>query len=226
MTTLQFDNYSFTITRRVKIVIALIIAAIVAIVLYGSFNGVYNRGVELEQQLNAQYLDNQNYLSTYISGFYEQVSVANTASDKLNQVLLDAVKGRYENTSAGGGYTVNSPFFNAVVEAYPEASPTEMVKLWGQVQEYVVQGREGYRNQQSKLLDMLRTYETWRNSGLVQRNVVSILGFPSKNLTARVGDNQWHGQDAVDKMFTIVLTKDAVNAYNNGTLDPLEVPSN
>lgn len=208
------------LTTKSKWLIIIGVGIVILFILYSMFNSVYNTGVKSEEQLEAQYLDNQNYLSTYISGFYEQVGVAQTASDALNQVLLDAVKGRY----ADGGYSVTSPFFNAIVEAYPEAGPTEMVRLWGRVQDYVVAGRESYRNAQSKLLDMLRSYETWRNSGLIQRNVITILGFPSHRLAARVGQTIWTGQDAIDKMYTLVLTEDAIDAYEDGTLDPLEIP--
>lgn len=52
----------------------------------------------MERQLNAQYLSNQNYLSTYIAGFYEQSNVLSAQSDQLDRILTDAVKGRYEES--------------------------------------------------------------------------------------------------------------------------------
>ena len=212
-----------SITKHYKLLIGALVFFLIIIVLYGTANGIYNVGVQYEQQLNKEYVDAQNYLSTYISGFTEQTGVARVAGDQLDKVLLDAVKGRYENTSAGGGYQVNSPFFNALVEAYPEASTAQLVKLWENVQTYVAGGREGYRNKQSKLLDELRVYETWRLSGLVNRVFVGILGFPSQNLVAQIGeDRSIRGAAALDKMNQIVLTSSTLDAYNNGTLDPLK----
>lgn len=205
--------------------VAAIVGSITVIVLifgFITFNGVYTEGVQQEQRLNAQYLDNQNYLSQYILGFHEQVSISQAATASLDQVLLDAVKGRYENGSAGGGYTVNSPFFNAIAEAYPEASTAQLVGLWGKVQSYVVSGRESYRNTQSKLLDILREYDTWRNSGLIHSLFVRILGYPSERLIARIGDVKYYGKDAEDKMYQIVLTKEGLDAYNNGVQAPLQ----
>ena len=214
------------IQKHPRLIAGTVIALVVVLFAYSLFNGLYNTGVQYEQRLKNQYLDNQNYLSAYISGFYEQVSVARGATDALDQILLDAVKGRYENTSAGGGgYTVNSPFFNAIVEAYPEASPQELVKIWSKLQDYVASQREGYRNVQSKLLDMLRAYDTWRYSGLIQSKVVSIVGFPSQRLEARFGNNVLTGQRALDKMYELVLDSKTRQAYENGTLDPLEIPT-
>ena len=213
-----------TVKQHPRLIITALIALLAVIFVYSSFNGLYNAGVQQEQRLKAQYLDNQNYLSSYISGFYEQVGVARAATDALDTVLLDAVKGRYEDGQGGGGYTVDSPFFNAIVEAYPEAGTAELMRIWGKITDYVQAGREGYRNVQSKLLDMLRAYDTWRYSGLIQSKVVSILGFPSQRLEARFGSNVLTGQKALDKMYELVLDSKTKEAYDDGTLDPLEIP--
>src|SRR3989338_1261140 len=122
---------------------------------YGYANGVRNEGIGRETQLTAQYLSNQNYLSTYISGFYEQMGVANLKSEKMDQILTDAVKGRYED----GGMNVGSSFFTGIVEAYPDISG---LNIYDKIVDYVAAGREGYRATQDKLLDQLRQYDTWR----------------------------------------------------------------
>lgn len=210
--------------NRIPLLIVGIIAVatfIVAVSCYSYTNGVRSTGIEKEQQLTAQYLDNQNYLSAYISGFYEQVSVAERQSVILDEVLLDAVKGRYDE----GAFSVDSALFSAVVEAYPEASAQTLLENWGKIQDYIASQREGYRNQQSKLLDILRSYDSWRKTGFVKSFVAgSVLGFPSENLEARVGDTVLRGPAARDKMYQIVLTRDAITAYETGEMDPLEVP--
>ena len=89
-----------------------------AIGIYGYANGLQKEGVARETELNAQYLDNQNELSTYISKFYETVGIANLKSDKMDQILLDAVKGRYEgHTSAQVG---QGQLFSAINFTRPE----------------------------------------------------------------------------------------------------------
>lgn len=205
-----------------------VLAAVVLFSLIGGFscyswvNGLRNDGIKKERALSAQYLDNQNYLSAFISGFYEQVGLVQAQNEAVNTILEDAVKGRYEGQ--GGGYTVNSPFFNAVFEAYPEASLEQLLENWGKIQDYVVAQREGYRNVQSKLLDMIREYDTWRETGFVKSAIVRQLGFPSYRLEARVGDAVITGEAARQKMLQIVLTKAAKDAYESGEMDPLQVP--
>ncbi|MDX1535813.1 MAG: hypothetical protein R3346_03575 [Candidatus Spechtbacterales bacterium] len=209
--------------RWVAIVSVVLVGVLVVILsLYGWVNGVRNTAISFERQLTSQYLSNQNNLSAYISGFYEQVSVAETQSDVLNDILLDAVKGRYD--SEQGGFDVDSALFSAVVEAYPEASAQELLANWGKIQDYITAGRESYKNVQDMLLDQLRAYDTWREQGFVRSIVVSSLGFPSHRLEARVGDNTYYGLQARDRMYRIVLTSDALRAYEEGTMDPLEVP--
>lgn len=210
------------INKHLKAIIIGTVSLVILIALYSAYASTWTKAVTYEQQLSFQYQDNQNYLSGYISGFRETVGVAEAQTTALNTVLTDAVKGRYESTSAGGGgYQVNSPFFNAIVEAYPEQSTAELVRNWGKIQDYISSGRAGYRNQQSKLLDQLRGYDTWRNSGGFQRLFIAIIGVPSENLAARIGPSKLVGQAALDKMYQIVLTSDTIDAYNDGVMEPL-----
>jgi hypothetical protein len=113
--------------------------------------------------------------------------------------------------------------FVAIAEAYPEAGVAELMDNWGKIQDYVSAGREGYRATQSKLLDQLRAYDTWRQRGLIRRAVVRMLGFPSDNLEARVGELVLSGEMARMKMYQVVLTSKAIEAYETGLMDPLEV---
>jgi len=195
------------------------VVVVVLLIIYNYANGIRNEGITRERQLGAQYLDNQNWLSAYISGFYEKVGLANAQTAAFDQVLMDAVMGRYDE----GGFSADGAFFAAVVEAYPDVS--SLMAGWNSIQDYVTSGREGYRNQQSKLLDMLRGYDTWRETGFVKSSVVRILGFPSNSLEARVGEMVLTGEFARQKMYQIVLTKDAIKAYETGTMDPLQVPT-
>lgn len=206
---------------------ALVAALVVAGVLvaggvwfYTYLNGLRTQSVRQENALNAQYLSNQNYLSAFISGFYEQVSVADRKSEKLERILVDAVKGRYEDD----GFTADGAFFAAVFEAYPELGD---LNVYDQIVSYVKSQREGYRNMQDKLLDMLRTYDSWRQDGIVQSRVVAtMLGIPSQRLKASIGKDVVYGEDAYERMLTIVLASQAQEAYETGTMEPMELPEN
>jgi hypothetical protein len=186
---------------------------------YSTVNNIWNQGLAHERQLTSQYLDNQNELSAYVSGFYELIGVTQAQGDVLDQILLDAVKGRYDE----GGFAVDSPVFAAIVEAYPEAGVAELMSNWGKIQDYISAGREGYKAKQSKLLDQLRAYDTWRQTGLIRRSIVRVLGFPSENLEARIGESVLSGEMARIKMYQIVLTSEAIEAYETGVMDPLRV---
>lgn len=196
------------------------VAVLFVVIGLGYVNSIRNSGIEYETRLSAQYLDNQNNLSAYIAGFYEQLGVADRKSDKLDQILADAVKGRYEDA---GGFGKGGGFFNAIAEAYPDLAGLD---VYDRIVDYVSAGRESYKATQSKLLDMLRGYDVWRQQGIFRSMVVSLLGVPSDRLIARVGNSTWQGDDALEKMYQIVLVTDARAAYETSTMKPLSVDKN
>lgn len=204
------------------LVVTLGVAAVVVVVglwFYGHMNSLRSESVQREAQLSAQYLSNQNYLSSYVAGFYEQLGVVQYKSEKLDQILTDYAKGR---RFGADGQSERAAFINAVAEAVPDLKGLDIAD---RMMDYVAAGREGYRASQDKLLDMLRAYDTWRNDGFVQSWMVEhMLGVPSKRLEARIGDRMIVGADARNKMYQIVLASDAKKAYESGVMDPLQVP--
>ena len=196
-----------------------VVGLIVVVSLFASFNGKQKDMVKREQALSAQYQDNQNELSTYVSKITEMLGVAENATEAQRTVLEDAIKGRYEGDT--GANPTGGAFFSAITEAYPDLAKNQ--ELYGKVQDAVSAGREAYKNKQTKLLDMLREYETWKNSGFIHSKMVSMVGAPSDNPVARIGTSTSRGQDALDQMYVIVLTKDAKQAYETGEMDPLDL---
>lgn len=209
---------------NIGLVVVLVLAGMLVVGglwFYGYVNALRTESINRETQLSAQYQSNQNYLSTYISGFYEQLGVANLKSDKLDQILTDAVKGRYEGS---GGFSADGAFFAAVVEAYPD---TKELGVYDRIVDYVAGGRTGYREIQDKLLDMLRSYDAWRGDGIIQSQIIAgVLGIPSDRLEARLPSGDFISMEARRKMYEIVLASDAQKAYETGTMDPLQVPKN
>lgn len=186
---------------------------------YGKFNGLHNAGVKKEQALSAQYQDNQNELSSTTLKIKETLGVASAKSDALDKVLTDAVVGRYQaGNSAQGATDGNAKLFSAVVEAYPDLKGLD---TYDKVIDTINSGREAYKNKQSKLLDMVRDYKTWQHTGLIDEKLISLAGFPSNDLTARVGQKVTHGQEALDQIETIILDADTQQAYTTGIQGPL-----
>lgn len=203
----------------VGIGITLLVLVIGVFSTLGYVNGVRNTGIEYENSLNAQYQSNQNELSTYILQFNETLGIADKQSAELNSILVEAVKGRYDGAMEPGD---EGSMFSAISEAYPDL--TANTAMYARVQDLVVSGRNAYKNDQDLLLDKIRVYETWTDTGLFKSVVVNSLGFPSDRLEARIGTDVVRGDDALDRMKTLVLTDAAVEAYGDGTQKPLIEP--
>ncbi len=204
-------------TKLILIGAALIALLFAGCGLYGYANSLQQEGVARENELNAQYQSNQLELDTYITKFHETIGVANLKSQQMDQILTDAVKGRYEgHTSAQPG---QGQLFSAIKEAYPQLD----LSLYDRILDIISAGRESYKQKQTKLLDMLRSYDTWRQSGIVRSRLLKG-SFPSDSLTARIGTDVKHGQSALDQMYLIVLTTSTTDAYKSGHMEPLEVP--
>ena len=203
---------------RVIALLVLIVAGV--FVIWGGYeyvNTLRNESIGWETKLSAQYLSNQNYLSAYISGFYEQLGVANLKSEKMDEILIDAVKGRYDDE----GFSSKGAFFSVIVEAYPNIAG---LNIYDKIADYVAGGREGYRGIQDKLMDMLRAYDKWRQEGYIRGWIIStIIGVPTERLVAKIGDTTMTSSDARNKMYQIVLTPKAVEVYKNGRMEPLSV---
>jgi hypothetical protein len=175
-------------------------------------NSVTNTGNQKEATLNAQYLDNQNYLSDCITKIREVAGVTKAQSESFTKAMNDAVKGRYDGRSAEPG-----AMFSAIVENYPDLSGLN--QAFERAHTTIIGCRTDYRNIQSKLLDMLRDYDSWRTGSLTVRTFGG--DRPSDNLVAQIGsDRSRKGQAALDQMYTIVTVKEAKDAYNNGELKP------
>lgn len=196
--------------------IALVVLGGFAFGLYSYVNNVRSTLIVQEKSLNSQYLANQAELSAYQASFYEQLGVANMKSDKMNKIISDAIKGRYEGDMKPG---TGGAFFSAISEAYPDLSNN--MDVYDKIVDFVAAKREAYKQTQVKLLDMLRAYDTYREDGLIRSSLVNAMGFPSQGLEARIGTDVKRGHAARDQMFLIVLTEDAKNAYETGIDSPL-----
>lgn len=188
---------------------------------YGYANGVRNDLVSQETALNAQYQDNQNELANYEVAFYEQTGLANLKSEKMDKIISDAVKGRYEGKDGqpverGQG----GAFFSAMVEAYPDLRG--QLDVYDKIISFVAAGREAYKAKQSKQLDMIRAYENYRETGWVRSWFIERIGYPS--LRAQIGEKVVRGEAALAQMELIVTTEATNQAYQSGKMKALQAP--
>lgn len=182
--------------------------------------------VHMETQLSAQYDNNRIELSNIKATFYSTISVANLKSDKMDQLIEDAVKGRYDGQSTAAGAAGKGTLFSAVVEAYPQLG--ENYALYDKIAQFLIDARKSYAQDQMKLRDMLRAYDLWRNdSGFLGLHPlwVSWAGVPTSNLKATVNGTVVTGQAAEDQMSKLVLTSDAQKSYDTGVDTPEQAPT-
>ncbi len=207
------------------LIIGAIIAAIVfaGIGLYSKVNALNTESVNMETGLNQKYQSNQLELDTYVKTIKEGVGIANVKSDKLDQILRDAVSGRYGDTKDGVRNGQGGAFMSAIVEAYPDIKG--QLDIYDRIVDKVFAGREAFKGVQNGLLADIRSYDAWRNTGLIQSMIIkNIIGSPTQLLEARVGTNVKHGRDALDQMKLVVTSGSTNDAFNSGKDDAIEIP--
>lgn len=178
----------------------------------GWYFSVQNTGVSYEEQISAQYADNQNEMSKMISTFYETVGVANLKSAKMDTILTHAVQGRYgeEGFKAGGA------FFAAVTEAYPNLD----LSIYDKIVDQVTANREAFAAKQTVLREQIRSYNTWRRQA--PTSFLASALFPSDALEARAGGQTLAtGDEALRKMGDLIVTGSTVDAYTTGVMEPM-----
>lgn len=209
----------FSGAKWLKWAIAAGIVFFVAIFIFAALNGNQKAMVKREAALTAKYQDNQNVLSNYKTVIKEAMGVAQTSTAAQNKVLEDAIKGRYElgsTASPQGGSA-----FSAIFEQYPNLD--KVAFPYEKVQTAIFSGREAFKNQQTALLDLIREYDTWRNSGFIHSILVDIVGAPSGNLEAAIGDDVVTGEAALARMKQIIITSDTKDTFKSGEDEPLDL---
>jgi len=211
--------------NKTLIITGIIAAALLACVLgfYGYYNGLNTERVDQETTLSASYQSNQLELDTYVKTIKEAVGIANVKSDKLDQILRDAVSGRYGDTKDGVRNGQGGAFMSAIVEAYPDIKG--QLDIYDRIVDKVFAGREGFKAQQNSLLADIAKYEAWTHTGLVQSFIIkNVVGCPTDLLEARVGTNVKHGRAALDQMKLVVTSGSTNDAFNSGKDDAIEIP--
>lgn len=216
----RFNKKALWIIGAILAAFAVIFGSI-AVAGLGYYNSVRNDAIEWEGKLNTQYKVNQNSLSTYALKFNDSLGLADREAEKVSTILVDAISGRYTETDLLSG-SEEGPLFAAVQEAYPDTS--NVSEAYRLVQEAALSGREEYAQEQDKLMNLIEGYNVWMNSGLLRSQVVDFGGFPSDNLQARVGDDVYKGEEALEKMGQLVQTEESIEAYDSGIIESMIDP--
>ena len=176
---------------------------------------VTNAGNKKEAGLNAQYENNQNYLSDCIVRIRETAGVAEAQADAFDSIIANAIAGR---DYAGGGGINPDALFSAIVEQYPDLSGLQ--PTFTGVLNTVNDCRTNFRDQQAKLLSQIEEYNKWRTGSLTVR----VFGdeFPSNNLVVHLREETLTGDAALEHMTQVVVVLDASEAFDTGELEPID----
>ena len=208
-----------------------IIWAVVALVViglgvsgYNFFNTLNTERVTRETSLSAAYQESQLELDTYVKQIKESVGIANVKSDKLDQILRDAVSGRYGDSKADAAGNKNGQggsFFSSVVEAYPDLKG--QLDVYDKIVDKVFTGREAFKTKQTELRRQVADYERWINTGLVQSIMIKkVIGAPTDLLEARIGKNVKTGRAALEQMKLLVTSGRTNDNFESGQEDPID----
>ena len=156
-----------------------------------SYISANNYGAAVEARLKAKQDDNRNIFAQYGQKIVEIAQVPEMYKNDLKEVVVGAIEGRYgENGS------------QATWQWIQEQNPTIDTGIYAKIQQTIVAGRDEFKNGQTGMLDIKRSYETslgyfWKGMWL------RIAGFPKINLDA----------------YRIVSTQRADKAFDTGRED-------
>jgi hypothetical protein len=169
--------------------------ASVAVVVIASYVSAANLGNRLEKQLDAQYVQNQNVLGQYTLKIQEAVQVPSMYKEDLKEVLKAAMEGRY---GADGSKAV----FNWIKENNLSFDSSMYTKM----QQLIEAGRNEFSNEQKRMIDVKRTYET--ELGTVWTGFwMKLAGYPKLDLSK----------------YKPVVAGDTAEVFKRGTQDPIKL---
>lgn len=190
-----------------------LVVLIIGVTIFATWQGVIDEGNRREATLSARYADGANYLSNCVVKSAQSADVAVAQADKLNEILANAVSGRYDNASSTA--VDNGKLFSAIVEAYPDLSGLD--KTFQLVVSTINGCRDDFKTAQSRILDSVKDFDAWRTGSFTTRMFAT--GFPDHNLYVTVAGQNAHGQDALDKMRVPIIDTVTEAIYKDGTFE-------
>lgn len=124
--------------------IGLIVAGVIATIMFIVGLSWYNGAVSLTNTTEAQWRDNQNSYDAFWKTVKETAQITDRYKEDFKQVLIGATELRFKNTGGTGVF--------ALAEANPALAP----EVYTQLQRVVEAGRIDFKRSQTTLLDKQR----------------------------------------------------------------------
>lgn len=211
---MQKKNQAGSIGSGLAIVLAVFAVLVVCFVgIYGYAASIQREGLEWETDLNAAVRVEVSERATYETSIAEQLGLAEAKTDAIRGIIAAALEGRYGDNPNQG-----QALFQSVTEAYPG---TEGTAIYDKILTGVQAGREAIRNKQNQRIELAQKYNFWRKEGLVRPWVLARAGYPSADLTFKVGSTLYSGADALAKMAEPLSTADVNQSFESGVEKPV-----
>jgi len=154
-----------------KVLIGFVVLIIIGGVgLVGTAVNTYNTCVTMEENLEAQYQNNQSSYDNYYKKVVESAGVTDKYADDFKKMYDSVMQGRY-------GKDGSKAMFQMITEQNPQVDAS----LYKQIQQIIESGRNSFHADQQSLLDKKRVYNTYLKK-LVSGTFAKFMGFPKKNL--------------------------------------------
>lgn len=180
-------------------IIGAVVGAIVALLIItvaAAYFGALSRGNQMEQTIDASYVENQNMRSTYSSMIAEAAQIPAMQRDDLTKVVQAALEARY-------GDEGSQAMFQFITEQNPQIDS----KVYTKIQDIIQSGRTDFKRSQDQRIDRCRVYKTalgapWDGFWL------RLAGFPRFEL---------------EQKCRVVVTSDTQRIFESGTDEVLKL---
>jgi hypothetical protein len=173
-----------------KAVLAMLaVVGVAAVVIVGSYVSNYNYGNMAENQVKAEYTNMENILAQGGLKVKEVAQVPGMYADDLERVAKAAISARYGSEGS-----------KAAMQWIKENYPGKMdPSLYKQIQQVIESYRDKFQNEQTKFIDVKRSYET--NLGYFWKGFwLHVAGYPKIDLAK----------------YVIISSDDAQEAFKTG----------
>lgn len=154
-----------------KYIVALLVAGVFFIAGIVTYANTVAFGAEQEQLIQTTHRNNVQILGQYTATISEAAQIPAMQRDNLKEVLKAAFEGRY-------GPDGSQAVFQFIRESYPGTIDNT---LYQNLQTMIASGRTDFRDNQTKLLDQKRIYQTNLNY-FFKGTLLKIAGYPKINL--------------------------------------------
>ncbi len=201
--------------KKYRVIIAIAVVLVLVIGVLVIKNGVTNKGNEKQQSLIATYNKTTNVLSDCLVKTKSAVGVAQATKGALNEVITEAVRGRYTAGSTAHPGSGNA-LFSAIAENYPDTS--RLAKVFENVQIIINGCRTEFREEQSALQAEVTRFVSWKTGSFTVRTFGG-KNYPNNELAIKKDGKFIRGAEALTQMRELVVVSEAQSGRDTGKIE-------